>query len=154
MNRGSTFFLRVVVFLLGLGVLGLIGYTAYLIFTDKAGDYEPVLVGICYLAAIPYYIALHQTLKLLNYIDQNKPFSELSVKALRKVKLGAMAISGLYTIGMPAIFYIADNDDAPGVVMFALLIIGTSLVVATSAGVLQKLLQTAIDIKSENDLTV
>ena len=46
------------------------------------------------------------------------------------------------------------EGDRAGVVMLGLLSILASSVIATFAAVLQKLLQEAIDIKLENDLTV
>jgi hypothetical protein len=154
MKRGSTIFLRVAVFLLGLTVLALCVFVLPAgIRSDDIGDYRAILFGM-YVPAIPFFYALYQTLKLLDYIDKNKAFSKASVKALNKVKYCALAISGMYAVGMPYIYVVADRDDAPGVVAIGLVIVGTSLVIATSAGVLQKLLQNAIDIKSENDLTV
>ena len=48
----------------------------------------------------------------------------------------------------------AELDDAPGLGVIALAFVCMPLVIATFAAVLEKLLQNAIDIKSENDLTV
>ena len=48
----------------------------------------------------------------------------------------------------------AEIDDAPGIIVIGLVIIFASMVIAVFAAVLQRLLQEAIDIKSENDLTV
>jgi capsular polysaccharide biosynthesis protein len=45
-------------------------------------------------------------------------------------------------------------DDAPGAIVIGLVIIFASIVIAVFAAVLEKLLRTAIDIKSENDLTI
>jgi hypothetical protein len=42
----------------------------------------PILAGI-YTAAIPFYLALYQALKLLNIIESNNAFSELAVNSLR-----------------------------------------------------------------------
>ena len=157
MKRGSTLVLRGVVIFIGLIVLALclilLPQAIHAEFTKSDFDYGPILIGM-YVPAIPFFYALYQTWKLLDYIDRNVAFSELSVKALRKVKFCGLAISGIYAAGLPYIFYVADRDDAPGVVAMALIIIGTSLVIATSAAVLQKLLENVLDIKSENDLTV
>jgi len=154
MNKGSTIFLKGVVILIGLIVLAsCIFVLPPAISSDQTGDYRPILLGM-YIPAIPFFIALYQTLKLLSYIDKNKAFSQASVNALKKVKYCALIISGLYAAGMPYVYMVADQDDAPGVILIGLVIIGTSLVIATSAAVLQKLLQNVIDIKSENDLTV
>jgi len=154
MKRGSTFFLRGVIFLIGMGVLALcIFWLPRVIGSFSWGGYDPILIGL-YVSAIPFFIALYQALKLLSYIDMNKAFSELSVQALRNIKYCAIIISALFATGMPYIFYIADQDDAPGVVAIGLVIIFASMVIATFAAVLQKLVQNAVDIKSENDLTV
>jgi hypothetical protein len=55
---------------------------------------------------------------------------------------------------MPLMIYAAQRDDAPGVVLLGLVFIFATLVVGVFAAVLERLLQNAIDIKSENDLTV
>jgi len=148
--KGETLFLKVVVILIGIPVLGLCIFGL-----PSLANYlhYPVLIGM-YAAAIPFFFTLYQTLKLLSYIDQNKAFSELSVKALKNIKYCAVTISILYAGLIPLLIPIADADDAPGVVGFPIIIIFASIVIAVFAAVLQKLLKNAIDIKSENDLTV
>jgi hypothetical protein len=146
--------LRAVIFLIGAGVLALcVIVLPAAIVSEEAGYYRPLLLGM-YVPALPFFAALYQTLRLLSYIDQNKAFSPLSVKALKKIKYCAIAISVLYASGMPYIVYVADRDDAPGAVAIGLIIIFASFVIAVFAAVLERLLQNAIDIKSENDLTV
>jgi hypothetical protein len=112
-----------------------------------------VVIGL-YATAIPFYIALYQTFKLLRYIDQNKAFSELSVEALKNIKYCATAISILYVLNMPLFYLLAERDDAPGIIIIGMVLIFASMVIAVFAAVLQKLLKNAIDIKLENDLTV
>lgn len=154
MQRGSTLILRGVIVLIGLIVLALcIVALPAGIRSDNTGDYRPILLGM-YAPAVPFFFALYQALKLLNHIDKNKAFSQLSVVALKNIKYCAFIISALFAAGMPYIFYAADKDDAPGVVLIGLVIMGASFVIATAAAVFQRLLQNAVDIKSENDLTV
>jgi MFS family permease len=154
MKRGSTLVLRAAILVMGLIVLGLCVFALPAgINTDNTGYYRPILFGL-YIPAIPFFFALHQALKLLEYIDKNKAFSNLSVSALGNIKYCGLAISGLFALGMPYIFYAADRDDAPGVAAIGFIIIGASFVIATAAAVFQRLLQNAVDIKSENDLTV
>ncbi|KOA20854.1 hypothetical protein CLHOM_09970 [Clostridium homopropionicum DSM 5847] len=150
MKHGSTLFLKIFVILIGIPVLALCifwlpGFVNYLHFL--------ILMGV-YVAAITYFFALYQALKLLSYIDKNKAFSELSVKALKNIKYCAVTISIVYTVLIPFLFPIADADDAPGLVGIPVIIIFASIVIAVFAAVLQRLLKEAIDIKSENDLTV
>ncbi|MBI2410787.1 MAG: DUF2975 domain-containing protein [Candidatus Kerfeldbacteria bacterium] len=154
MKHGSTIILRGAVVLLGLVVLALCIFALPpAIIGGNFESYRPIFIGM-YLPAIPFFIALYQTLQLLSYIDNNTVFSELSVKGLRVIKYCALIISGLYSVGLPYIFYVADKDDAPGVIVIALVIIIASFVIATAAAVLQRLIQYAVDIKAENDLTV
>jgi len=154
MKQGSTIFLRAVIGLIGLLVLAfcLLGLP-YGIRTDLTGFYRPLLLGL-YLPTVPFFIALYQAWKLLGYIDQNNAFTVSSVLAFKYIKYCAISIALLFSMGMPYIFYVADRDDAPGVVALGFVIIFASAVIATFAAVLQKLIQNAVDIKIENDLTV
>lgn len=158
MERGTTLFLKVAVILIGITVLALCiyllpslaDYTAEM-YPEFAYLQYPILFGL-YITAIPFFIALYQALKLLNYIDNNNAFSELSVKALKYIKYCAVTISILYVIGI--IFLMSQNASHPGIAVIGLTILLTSAVIAVFTAVLQKLLKHALDIKSENDLTV
>ncbi|KOS68879.1 membrane protein [Lysinibacillus contaminans] len=160
MNRGTTIFLKIAVILIGIPVLALciflvpeIANFAAELYPDSA--YLKYLIFIdLYATAIPFYFALYQAFKLLSYIDKNKAFSELSVKSLKNIKYSAFSISILYVLGMPLFYLIAEMDDAPGIIVIGMVMIFASFVIAIFAAVLQKLLKEAIDIKSENDLTV
>ena len=158
--KRETLFLKIVVILMGFPVLALciflvpkMANLAAKLFPDWT--YMKYLVFIdLYAAAIPFYFALYQAFKLLSYIDENKAFSELSVTALKNIRNCAMTISSVYVLGMPLFYLIAEVDDAPGFILIGMVMIFASMVVAVFAAVLQKLLKNAIDIKSENDLTV
>lgn len=156
MDRGSTLFLRSVLGLIALVVLSILLVGLPLLITRELVedfDYAPLMIGL-YLPAIPFFYALYQAYKLLNYIDENKAFSELSVDAFKKIKFCALSISGVFTLSLPYVFYLADMDDAPGLVAIGLVIVFASFVIGAFAAVLQKLIQNAVEIKSENDLTV
>lgn len=155
-KQGSTFFLKIVICLVGIGALAVcILLLPQGIISELQGDFDygAIFAGL-YAPAIPFFIALYQALKLLSYIDKNQAFSDMSVQALKNIKYCALTISGLFAAGMPYIFYVADRDDAPGVALIGFIIIGASLVIAVFAAVLQRLLRDALAIKSENDLTV
>jgi hypothetical protein len=160
MKRGSTIFLKIAVFLIGTPVLALCIFGLPMLAKEAAesnSEFAYVLYGIVivmYVSVIPFFVALYQAFKLLSYIDKNKAFSEISVKALKNIKYCALTISGLYVIGMPFIYIFAELDDAPGVILIGMVMIFAPMVIAVFAAVLQRLLQEAIDIKSENDLIV
>lgn len=160
MKKGSTFFLRAVLLIMGLAVLALCIFGLPVIvrevfeyISEFAYLKYPTLISL-YVTAIAFFFALYQALKLLGYIDKNIAFSELSIQALKKIKYCAITISSLYLLNMPIVFFLADKDDAPGGVIIGMVIACSPIVIATFAAVLQKLLQNGLDIKSENELTV
>ncbi|MGO4537873.1 DUF2975 domain-containing protein [Paenibacillus sp. 2TAB19] len=160
MERGTTLFLKAAVIVIGLPILALCIFVVpeianYLVEMYPDHSYLQYLVYIVfYGAAIPFYVALYQAFKLLNYIDKNNAFSELSVRVLKNIKYCAIIISCIFVLGLPLFYLFAEKDDAPGVILVGMVLIFASLVIAVFAAVLQKLLKEAIDIKSENDLTV
>ena len=153
MKKSSTILLRVVIYLIGLAVAGLYIILLGVSISGNAGMFLPLMLGML-VTAVPFFYALYQGLLLLSYIDKNSAFSELSVKAIKKIKYSAGVISVLYALMMPYIIYVSDKDDAPGGVVIGLVFIFAPFVIAVFAAVLERLLQNAIDIKSENDLTV
>lgn len=154
MKHGSTLFLKAAVWLIGLVVLAICVLALPRgIIADETGYYRPILAGL-YVAAIPFFFALYQALKLLSYIDKNTAFSSLSIVALKKIKYCAALIALLFIAGSPYIHMAADYDDAPGVNVIGMVIIFASVVISVFAALLQELLQRVIAIKAENDLTV
>jgi len=160
MKQGSTLFLKTVIILIGIPVLALciflipnIGNYAAELYPNIAYIKYLILINL-YATVIPFYFALYQAFKLVSYIDKGNAFSKLSVRALKKIKQCAVTISVLYVLGMPLFYLVAERDDAPGIIIIGMLLIFASMVIAVFAAVLQRLLKDAIDIKSENDLTV
>lgn len=153
MKNGSTLMLRALIVLICLAVLAVTGLSVYGIAISETGPYSPILL-VAYLTLIPFFFAVYQIFKLLGYIDKNKAFSKLSVKALKFIKYSAGLISLMYAALLPYVYIVAEQDDAPGVILIGMFLVFAPFVVATAVAVFQKLLQSAIDIKSENDLTV
>lgn len=158
MNKGTTLFLKITVCLIGIVILaiGIVGlpqlatYTATM-FPEFAHLQYPVLIGI-YVTMIPFFLALYKAFTLLQYIDYRDAFSDLSVKALKVIKYCAITISIIYVIG--SAYLLSQNAFHPGIALIGCSIIFASIVIAVFAAVLQLLLKNAIDIKSENELTV
>jgi len=62
-----------------------------------------------------------------------------------------------FLVGAEAYFFVVQRgkgDDIAGGVMMGLVMIFISVVVATAAAVFEKTLQGAVELKSENDLTI
>ncbi|MCM2998581.1 DUF2975 domain-containing protein [Paenibacillus cellulositrophicus] len=160
MKRGTTLFLKMAVIMIGIPILALciflvpkIGNFAGELYPQIAYMKSLVIIDM-YAAAIPFYFALYHAFKLLSYIDKNQAFSELSVKALKSIRYCAITISTLYLLGMPLYYLMGRRVDPPSFIPMGWVIIFASMVIAVFATVLQRLLQEAITIKSENDLTV
>jgi len=160
MKRGSTFFLRAAVAAVGIVIAALCAFALPAAWIGVAKEYDDItyalygLIVAMYVAAIPFFIALYQALRLLDYIDKSKAFSLLSVKALKRIAYCGVAVAIVYAASMPLFYIWAENDDAPGLIVIGMAFVGASLTVAVFAAVLQRLLKEAIAIKSENDLTV
>lgn len=156
--KRETLFLKIIVILMGIPVFALCLFGLPAIAKEAAGHFPthwvyPSIIGM-YGAAIPFYAVLYQAFRLLTYIDKNIAFSELSVKALKTIKYCAVSVSILFSASLPLFYLVADADDAPGLLLLGMVIAFAPIVIAVFAAVLEKLLKDAIDIKSENDLTI
>lgn len=160
MKRSSTVFLQGVIVVLGIGVLAFMLWEPHFEGRNaKATVFEVYFkdpfLAYAYTASIAFFVALYQAFKLLGYIGQNRVFSPDSVKALRTIKYCGMSLAGAL-VGAEAYFFIVvrGKDDIAGGVMMGLFLIFVSLIITTAAAVFERLLQNAVDLKSENDLTV
>jgi len=156
--KTKTLFLKISLFLIGLPILALCVFFLPLIAKGAASEYPklvylPVIIN-AYLSAIPFYFALYQAYRLLCYIDKNTAFSKVSVASLKYIKYCGAVISILYAISMFSFYIIAEREDAPGIILIGLALTFAPLIISVFAAVLQKLLENAIDMKEENDLTV
>src|SRR4051812_36615754 len=158
MKRSSTIFLQLVIVLIGLGALALLlwephieGRNAHA--TLFAIYFKDPFLAYAYIASIPFFVALYQAFKVVGYAGQNQVFSPAAVKALRTIKFCALAIIGFVAVGEILIMFGNSDDRAGGVFMGVLITFG-SIVIATAAALFERILQDAVDIKSENDLTV
>lgn len=158
MNNRKTTFLKIAILVIGLVVLLLcVFYLPWLAENISKQNTEqsylkyPMLIGI-YLTTLPFYLALFEGFRLLVYIEREHAFSQQGITSLNHIKLCALAIAVLYGIGALALFTI--NVLVPILILLGGIIIFASASIAIFAAVLQELLRTALEIKSENDLTV
>jgi hypothetical protein len=159
-KRSSTIFLQVVIVLIGIVALALMLWEPHLEGRNAhATVYEiyfnDPFLAYAYTASIAFFVALFQAFKLLGYIGKNEVFSLESVKALRTIKYCAISLVVTIAGALGYIFIaVRGKDDIAGGVAMGLVLISVSVVIATAAAVFERLLQNAVDIKSENDLTV
>ena len=159
MVRNSVLFLRVVIVLIGIGTLALMLWEPHIEGRNLQATlfeiyFKDPFLAYAYVASLPFFVALYQAFTLLRYIEQNKVFSPAAVKALGAIKYCAIALTAFIVAPVAYLFIARPDDDIAGGVAVGLFIIFCSVVIATAAAVFERLLQNAVDIKSENDLTV
>ena len=159
MKRASIIFLQAVIVLIGIVALAIMirlplteGRAANL---DLFSIYFDPFILYGYATSIAFFVALYKAFKLLGYIGQNKVFSSNAVKALKSIKYCAIVLSVLI-VAAGLYIRIAHNkeDDPAGFLAICIVTTFVSVVVATAAAIFEKILQNAIDMKSENDLTI
>jgi cytochrome bd-type quinol oxidase subunit 2 len=158
MKRGSTIFLQVIIVLIGVGALTLLLWEPHIEGRNAHATlfqiyFNDPFLAYAYIGSISFFVALYQAFKVLGYVGSNKVFSQEAVKALRTIKYCAIAIIGFVAVGEIFILLNKSDDRAGGVFMGILITFG-SVVIATAAAMFARILQSAVDIKSENDLTV
>lgn len=163
MKKASTLFLKLVICFIAVGALlwliwfpQLEGRAANL---DLISIYMDPLIIYTFIGSIPFFVALYQAFILLGYVDRDKVFSLSSVNAVRSIKYCAIAFGSFIVLG---ILYIriryaglsVPDDDPAGVTALGIFTTFVSIVIATALAIFQRLLQNAVAMKSENDLTV
>lgn len=159
MKRSSIIFLQAVVVFIGIVTLIILiwlplteGRATNL---DLFSIYSDPFILYGYASSIAFFVGLCQAFKLLGYIRQNKLFSQNSIRSLRIIKYCALTLSALIILaGLYIMIFHNKDDDPAGFLSMCIVATFISIVVATVMAVLEKILQNAIDMKSENDLTI
>jgi hypothetical protein len=159
MQRTSIIFLQAVIVLISIVALAILirfplteGRATNL---DLFSIYFDPFILYGYAASIAFFVALYKAFKLLGYIGQNKVFSASSVKALKSIKYCAIVLSiSIVLAGLYIRLFHSKEDDPAGFLAMCILTTFVAIVVATAAAIFEKILQNAIDMKSENDLTI
>lgn len=116
---------------------------------------EQVLASISlYLSAIASLLIIYYMYRMLVLVDNDRAFSAMSLIYVRAIfRLTIMEF--IVLIGtVPFVYYIADNDDAPGVMIIGLGMLIIPLAVATFVSIIEKLLKNAIELKLDYELTI
>lgn len=161
MKSISIIFLQAVVALIAIGTLAVMLWEPHIegrnlhatVFEIYFKD--PFLL-YAYIASVSFFVGLYQVFKLLGYIRQNSVFSQNSVRALRTIKHCAIVLVA-FILGAEAYFFIVQSskgEDIAGGVAMGFFIIFIAVVIATAATLFEKIVQNAVAIKSENDLTI
>jgi hypothetical protein len=158
MNRGASLFLRAVLVLIGIGALALLLWEPHLEGRNAHATlfeiyFKDPFLAFVYVGSIPFFVGLYQAFRVLGYTGRDKEFSPSAVRSLRTIKYCAIAVVGFVVVAEVIILSQTGEDRAGGVVI-GIVITLVSIVVATAMALLERSLQNAVDLKSENDLTV
>jgi hypothetical protein len=160
-KRSSTLFLQAVILLIGIVALVLMLSAPQLEGRNAQASlfqvyFNDPFLAYAYLGSIPFFVALFQAFKLLGYIGRNKVFSQAAVNTLKTIKYCAFITTGVIVAADVYLRLAArnGNDDPAGAIMLGMIAAFISIAIGAAAAVFQKTLQSAVDLKSENDLTV
>jgi hypothetical protein len=158
MTRGAILFLRAVILLVGVGVLAALLWEPQLEGRNAGADLATIylrdpFLAYAYVGSLPFFFGLYQAFKFLGYVGRGQAFSPDAVKALRSIKYCALAVIG-FIVGGEAYILLGVSDDRAGGVAMGIAATFACLVTVTAAAVLERVLQSAVDLKSEHDLTV
>ncbi len=158
MKKGSIVFLQAVIALVGIGIMAFLLWEPHVEGRNANATpfeiyfHDPFL-AYAYVASIPFFVGLYYAIKVLGYVGQNKVLSPAAVQGLRTIKHCAIAIIAFVVVSFIFMLF-SDPDDRPQGIVMRLFAIFGSIVVAAAAATFERILKNALDIKSENDLTV
>ena len=142
--------------LIGLGVLAFLLWEPHVEGVNAHATlfqtYFSPFIAYVYVGSIFFFAALYQAIRVLGFAGRNEVFSQGAVKALKIIKYCALIIIAFVAVSV--VFMSGDRDDRPAGLFMRVLVGFPAVVVATAAAVFERILQNAVDLKSENDLTV
>jgi hypothetical protein len=159
MKRVSTIFLQVVIVIIA--IVALIILIRFPLTEGRAKNldllriYADPFILCGYAASIIFFVGLYKAFRLLGYIGRNNVFSSNAVGALKSIKYCAILL-GIFIVmaGLYVMMSHNKDDDPAGFVTICIVTTFVAVVVATAAAIFERILQKAIDMKSENELTI
>lgn len=160
LRRTSTTFLQGVLVLFGVGVAAFLlcephfeGRNAHATFFEVY--FKDPFLAYAYTASVPFFLALYHGFQVLGIAGRDEMVSPSAVHSLRIIRRCALAVIGFVVGGV--VFLVVnsgDSDDGPPAVVMGAAVTFASIVVAAFVTTLERILQQALDLKAENDLTV
>ncbi len=157
-GRPSTVLLRAVTVLVGVVVLAGLLFEPHVEGRNTNATlveiyfHDPFLWFV-YVGSIPFFMALFQGFKLLGFIGTGESaFSVHSLRASRLIRDCARVTIGFVVVGVVILLFV--GDEPPVALFLGLVPTVVLLTIASSASLFERLLQRAVELQSENDLTV
>lgn len=92
------------------------------------------VIVFLYVTMLPFYRAIYHTLQGLEQLKQGQGCDEQLVR----VKQSATVVAMLYVLALPGAYYIAELNDAPGVIVLSLIVLGITVSVIAASTILRK----------------
>jgi len=158
MKRWMLNALRMSVALIGIIILGFLLFwlpdiaNGFAISDSGYAYLRYLLLAGLYATAIPFYLGIFHTFKLIKLIEKDGAFTEDACKSLGSISIYSMTVIVLYILGM--IFLNINNAAQPGIFLLGILIIFVAFIISIFAAILKGLLMKVVEIKDENDFTI
>jgi len=159
MKRISIIFLQAVIVLIG--IVALIILIQFPLTEGRARNlgmfsiYADPFILYGYASSIAFFVGLYEAFKLLANIKQNQLFSQNSVRTLKSMKYCTIILGSLIAVaGLFIMIFHNKDDDPAGFLAMCIITTFIATAIATALAVLERILQNAVDMKTENDLTI
>lgn len=132
MRKLSVLFLKIAIVSVALPIILLAGYGLYWLSGNPVSPtyapmLYPIIVGI-YVSLIPLIWSFHQLYKLLD--QAIRPGGGDKEGILKNLRKGSLFFAGIFLLTEPFVFQAAQQDDAPGLILFFMIPVFFALVMS------------------------
>ena len=123
MRKLSILFLKLSLLFVTLPLILLAGYGVFSLLANPVNPVYawmlyPVIAGV-YLSLLPLFWVLYHLYRLLEAVVGKKSPDEKE-RILKKLRKGSLFFAGVFVFTEPFVFQVAQEDDAPGLIIFFL----------------------------------
>lgn len=123
MKKLSAVFLKVSIVLLMIPIIAFGAYGLYWLLSNPVSPryahmIYPVLAGL-YLASVPFIFGAVKIFQLVSLVGKDTLTIRVKEEILRKLKIAALSMGVIFIMILPFAFLIAQEDDAPGLILFS-----------------------------------
>lgn len=99
----------------------------------------PMYFGFYLSGALCLYV-FYQIFRLLRLVDKGQVKDSMTHGILKTIRWSSLSISLVYFVMSPVVYYVADHEDAPGILLIELIILFAWVAVASLSIILDSLL--------------
>lgn len=137
MSRIATIFLQGVIILIGIGALAFLLWEPHVEGRNINATlfqiyFKDPFLAFVYAGSIPFFVALFQGLKLIQFVGDNRVIAIPAIKAVQTIRYCALVLICFIAIAEVIILFNDSDDRAGGVMIGVALTFGSSIVAAAS----------------------